>query len=68
MMGRSIAFEETPQGGKGALKIVSARLEDGSMLNTGDAARISGSDGQRLTAGPDGAEVLIWEMHATIAA
>jgi quercetin 2,3-dioxygenase len=46
----------------------SARLEDGSMLNTGDAARITGSDGQRLTAGPDGAEVLIWEMHATIAA
>jgi redox-sensitive bicupin YhaK (pirin superfamily) len=46
----------------------SARLEDGSVLNTGDAARISGSDGQRLTAGPGGAEVLIWEMHATIAA
>ena len=38
------------------------------MLDTGDAARITGSDGQRLTAGPDGAEVLIWEMHATIAA
>ncbi len=46
----------------------SARLEDGSTLNTGGAARITGSDGQRLTAGPDGAEVLIWEMHATIAA
>ena len=36
------------------------------MLGTGDAARITGADGQRVTAGPDGAEVLIWEMHATL--
>ena len=23
-------------------------------------------EGQRVTAGPDGAEVLVWEMHATL--
>jgi hypothetical protein len=41
-------------------------LEGGGQLATGDAARVSLSDGQRITAGPDGAEVLVWEMHATL--
>lgn len=45
----------------------SARLEGAGSLVAGDAARINGADGQRVTAGPDGAEVLIWEMHATLA-
>ncbi|MGI8815294.1 MAG: hypothetical protein ACR2G2_08445 [Pseudonocardia sp.] len=35
-------------------------------LDTGDAARLSGSGGQRTTATERGAEVLIWEMHATL--
>jgi len=45
----------------------SVELEGTGVLGTGDAARITGADGQRVTAGPDGAEVLIWEMHATLA-
>ena len=44
----------------------SVELEGTGVLGTGDAARITGADGQRVTAGPDGAEVLIWEMHATL--
>ena len=43
-----------------------ATLEDGGELCRGDAARITGSGGRRLTAtGP--AEVLVWEMHAQVA-
>lgn len=41
-------------------------LEGVGVLHTGDTARITASDGRRLTAGPDGAEVLVWEMHATL--
>jgi redox-sensitive bicupin YhaK (pirin superfamily) len=41
-------------------------LEGAGVLGTGDTVRITGADGQRVTAGPDGAEVLIWEMHATL--
>jgi quercetin 2,3-dioxygenase len=44
----------------------SVELEGTGVLGTGDAARITGADGQRVTAGPDGAEVLVWEMHATL--
>ena len=44
----------------------SVELEGAGVLGTGDAARITGADGQRMTAGPDGAEVLMWEMHATL--
>ena len=44
----------------------SVELEGTGVLGTGDAARITGAQGQRVTAGPDGAEVLIWEMHATL--
>jgi quercetin 2,3-dioxygenase len=35
-------------------------------LGEGDAARIEGAEGQRVTAGPAGAEILIWEMHASL--
>jgi len=41
-------------------------LEGAGTLYTGDSARVSGSDGQRLTAGPDGAEILVWEMDAAL--
>ena len=43
-----------------------AELEGAGPLGQGDAVRISGAGGQRLTAGPagDGAEVIVWEMHA----
>lgn len=43
-------------------------LEGGTgLLVEGDAARLLGG-GQRITAGPDGAEVLVWQMHAALAA
>ncbi|MDQ1641339.1 MAG: quercetin 2,3-dioxygenase [Actinomycetota bacterium] len=41
-------------------------LEGAGRLGTGDAARITGSAGQRVTALGD-AEVLVWEMHADVA-
>lgn len=41
-------------------------LEGAGAVGTGDAVRITGSGGQRVTAGPDGAEVLVWEMHAAL--
>ncbi|MHA6781462.1 pirin family protein [Pseudonocardia saturnea] len=44
----------------------SVELEGTGTLGTGDSARITVSDGRRVTAGPDGAEVLVWEMHAAL--
>ncbi len=44
----------------------SVDLEGTGILGTGDSARVTGAEGERVTAGPDGAEVLIWEMHATL--
>jgi redox-sensitive bicupin YhaK (pirin superfamily) len=41
-------------------------LEGAGELAAGDAARISDSAGQRVTAGSDGAEILAWEMHAAL--
>jgi quercetin 2,3-dioxygenase len=41
--------------------IGTATLED-AALGTADAVRLNGSGGERLTAGPGGAEVLVWEM------
>ena len=38
----------------------SADLEGAGPLATGDAARLTGAGSPSLTAGPDGAEVLIW--------
>ncbi|MFE9426532.1 pirin family protein [Kitasatospora sp. NPDC006697] len=45
----------------------SAELEGAGQLATGDAVRIKGSEGQRVTGGPDGAELLQWEMTAAAA-
>lgn len=40
-----------------------ASLEGAGELGTADAVRLKGSDGERVTAGADGAELLAWEMH-----
>jgi redox-sensitive bicupin YhaK (pirin superfamily) len=45
----------------------SVDLEGTGLLEPGDAARIPGGAGQQVTAGPAGAEVLVWEMHARLA-
>jgi quercetin 2,3-dioxygenase len=45
----------------------SVGIEGAGELAEGDAARVTAADGQRLVAGADGAEVLVWEMHATLA-
>jgi redox-sensitive bicupin YhaK (pirin superfamily) len=42
-----------------------ARVDPG-VLREGDAARVEDAQGQRVTAGPDGAEILVWEMHAPL--
>ncbi|MFN8169421.1 MAG: pirin family protein [Candidatus Nanopelagicales bacterium] len=41
-------------------------LEGSGLLETGDAARITGSEGRRVTAVGGPAEVLVWEMHAQL--
>ena len=41
----------------------SVELEGAGALAEGDAVRITGAGGQRVTA-VDGAEILVWEMHA----
>ncbi|MDN3359669.1 pirin-like bicupin family protein [Actinomadura sp. DC4] len=42
-------------------------LEGAGDLTEGDAARLTATGGQRVTA-TEAAEVLVWEMHATVAA
>ncbi len=42
-------------------------LEGAGPLGTGDAVRLTATGGQKVTA-TEAAEVLVWEMHATIAA
>ena len=42
----------------------SATLEGAGPLSRGDAVRLTAAGSPALTAGPDGAEVLIWEMAA----
>jgi quercetin 2,3-dioxygenase len=42
-------------------------VEDDFGLHQGDAARFTASGGQRLTAG-EPSEILVWEMHAELAA
>jgi len=44
----------------------SVDLEGTGPLGTGDAARITGAQGERIVAGPDGAEVLVWQMAARL--
>jgi quercetin 2,3-dioxygenase len=41
-------------------------LEGAGGLATGDAARITAADGQQVTAGENGAEILVWEMHSSV--
>lgn len=41
-------------------------LEGVGPLEQGDAVRITGVSGPRITAGAAGAEVLVWEMHSTM--
>lgn len=41
-------------------------LEGAGALLQGDAVRLTGAGGPRLTAGPEGAEILVWEMHDTL--
>jgi redox-sensitive bicupin YhaK (pirin superfamily) len=41
----------------------SATLEGAGDLGTADAARLVDGGGQRVTAGPEGAELLVWEMR-----
>jgi hypothetical protein len=43
-------------------------LDGAGPLADGDAVRITGSEGAGITAGPDGAEVLVWEMRAGLRA
>jgi redox-sensitive bicupin YhaK (pirin superfamily) len=38
-------------------------LEGAGELSTADAARLTDSGGQRLSAGPSGAELMVWEMY-----
>ncbi len=45
----------------------SVTLEGAGTLDTGDAVRFTATGGQRVTA-TEPAEILVWEMHATIAA
>jgi len=42
-------------------------LEGGGLLGEGDAVRLTASDGQRVTA-TQPSEILVWEMHARLAA
>jgi len=43
----------------------SVTLEGAGALETGDAVRFTATGGQRVTA-PEPAEILVWEMHATV--
>jgi hypothetical protein len=44
----------------------SVTLEGAGVLDTGDAVRFTATGGQRVTA-VDAAEILVWEMHTTMA-
>jgi redox-sensitive bicupin YhaK (pirin superfamily) len=39
-------------------------LEGSGRLESGDAARLTASGGQRVSAGPEGSEILVWQMTA----
>jgi redox-sensitive bicupin YhaK (pirin superfamily) len=66
-VGESVALPLAPYAhvyvAKGAVE-----LEGAGRLGTGDSGRVTGSEGQRITAVDGPAEVLVWEMHANIAA
>ncbi len=44
-----------------------ALLEPATVLGAGDAARLSDAGERTMTAGPDGAEVLLWVTPAALA-
>jgi hypothetical protein len=44
-----------------------ATLDGAGELGTGDAARLTGAGVRRLVAGPDGAELTVWETHGELA-
>ncbi|WP_066063520.1 pirin-like bicupin family protein [Frankia sp. EI5c] len=64
--GQSVELPDAPY-----LHLFTARgavaLEGSGPLGEGDAARFTGAGGQRVTA-EEPAEVLVWEMHASLAA
>lgn len=64
--GTSVEVPEAPYGHV-FLTRGHAEFEGRGELGTGDAVRLTGTGGQRITAGSDGVEILIWEMH-TVAA
>lgn len=41
-------------------------LEGAGELVTGDAVRITAGGGQQVIAGRQGAEILVWEMRASV--
>jgi redox-sensitive bicupin YhaK (pirin superfamily) len=45
----------------------SVDLEGGGSLTAGDAARTTAAGSRRVTAGPDGAELTVWETHSELA-
>lgn len=53
---------------RGTADLEAATTTEGvGPLGTGDAARIvDDGGGRRVTAGPDGAEILVWEMHGAL--
>jgi redox-sensitive bicupin YhaK (pirin superfamily) len=64
--GRSVALPDAPY-----LHLFVARgavtLEGAGELTSGDAVRFTATGGRRVTA-TESAEILVWEMHATVAA
>jgi redox-sensitive bicupin YhaK (pirin superfamily) len=64
--GRSVTLPEAPY-----LHLFvprgSVELEGAGALGTGDAVRFTASGGQRVTALAEPSEVLVWEMHASVA-
>ena len=65
--GRSVTLPEAPY-----LHLFVPRgtvdLEGAGALHEGDAVRFTGTGGQTVTATGDGAEILVWEMHASLRA
>ena len=47
-----------------AVALGSGAMEQAGELSQGDAVRITGSAPLRFTAGPEGAELLVWAMSA----
>jgi redox-sensitive bicupin YhaK (pirin superfamily) len=57
--GEAVAVPEGPHAHL-FVALGSAELDGAGRLDQGDAARLTGAGSPTLTAGPDGAEVLIW--------